>query len=144
MAMRIQVTFDARDPRELGTFWAQLLGYVEEPPPEGFANWQEALTSFGVAADEMDRAYAIVDPDGAGPRIYLQKVPEGKTAKNRVHLDVDASGGRSAPKEGRQQRIDAAVARAVGLGATVTGTLAEYGGYTVVLADPDGNEFCLH
>jgi hypothetical protein len=140
----MQVTFDAHDPPALGRFWAELLGYVEEPPPEGFASWEEALRAWEIPEDEFDRAYAVVDPDGAGPRIYLQKVPEGKTAKNRMHLDINVSGGRKVELEERRQRVDAAVDRAVGLGATTSGALTELGGYSVVMADPEGNEFCLH
>ena len=47
MAVGVQVCFDASDPARLGAFWAELLGYVEQPPPEGFGSWQEALTAWG-------------------------------------------------------------------------------------------------
>ena len=93
MAVGLQVSFDASDPARLGAFWAELLGYVEQPPPEGFATWPEALTALGVPEDQQQSAYAVVDPAGAGPRLFFQRVPEQKTAKNRVHLDVNVGAG---------------------------------------------------
>ncbi|MFL6239194.1 MAG: VOC family protein [Actinomycetes bacterium] len=144
MALAFQVTFDAHDPEALGKFWGALLGYVEQPPPEGHDSWESFLSANGVPEQEWQDGYAVVDPDGNGPRIYLQKVPEGKTVKNRMHLDVDVGGGRSVPLEERQRRVDEGVTRAVGLGATRTKSFEEGGGYFVVMADPEGNEFCLH
>src|SRR4051794_18881343 len=88
MANRFQVTIDAAGPRALGAFWCEVLGYIEQPPPEGFDNWEDALDAFGIDRSDPDRAFAIVDPDGVGPRVFFLKVPEGKVAKNRVHLDV--------------------------------------------------------
>ena len=144
MALGVQITFDAHDPTALGKFWADLLGYVEQPPPEGHGSWEDFLRDIGVPEDEWDDGYAVVDPDGKGPRIYLQKVPEGKTAKNRMHFDVDVSGGRSVPLEERKRRVEEGATRAVGLGARRTRAAEEAGGYFVVMADPEGNEFCLH
>jgi|SRR6478609_3550484 hypothetical protein len=92
MSRAFQVTIDSSDPRALGGFWAEVLGYVEDAPPPGFATWTEALTAWGLPPERHNDAYAVVDPDGAGPRVFLQKVPEGKTAKNRLHLDVRVSG----------------------------------------------------
>jgi Glyoxalase-like domain len=54
----------------------------------GFDSWDDALYAFGIDRSDPDRAFAIVDPDGVGPRVCFLKVPEAKTAKNRVHLDV--------------------------------------------------------
>src|SRR5205085_997876 len=101
MATQVQVTFDCVDPQGLGRFWATTLGYIEQPPPEGFDSWDAFLDSIAMPADERDRAYAVVDPDGTGPRLYFQKVPEDKTAKNRVHLDVNAGGPAGTPVEER-------------------------------------------
>ena len=106
MATPFQVTFDAVEPAQLGAFWAELLGYVEQPPPPGFDSWDAALAAMGVPEGERDGAYGIVDPDGAGPRLFFQRVPEGKTAKNRVHLDVGVSGGfdvRRRPAQGHRR-----------------------------------------
>jgi hypothetical protein len=133
MANPIQVTFDAASPRALGAFWCEVLGYVEQPPPPGFDTWEEALDAFGIDRSDPDRAYAIVDPDGAGPRVFLQKVPEGKSAKNRVHLDVSVGAGEL------HARRDALVA----LGAQLVAEHDEPGGHWVTLLDPEGNEFCI-
>src|SRR5881227_1399979 len=144
MALNLQITIDAHDCKRVGTFWAELLGYIEQPPPEGHDSWPDFLAAHGVPEEEWEAGYAVVDPDGAGPRIFLQQVPEGKTAKNRMHLDVDVSGGRSVPLPERRRRVDEDVARAVSLGASRTQSFEEGGGYFVVMADPEGNEFCLH
>jgi hypothetical protein len=144
MALSFQVTFDVHDPQRVGTFWAELLGYIEQPPPEGHDSWQSFLAANNVPEEEWDSGYAVVDPDGKGPRIYLQKVPEGKAVKNRMHLDVDVAGGRDVPLPERRRRVEEGVTRAVGLGATRGQSFEEGGGYFVVMADPEGNEFCLH
>jgi hypothetical protein len=144
MAAGIQITIDVHDPKRVGQFWAELLGYIEQPPPEGHDSWESFLAANDVPQDEWDAGYAVVDPEGKGPRIYLQKVPEGKAVKNRMHLDIDVGGGRSVPLPERRRRVDEGVTRAVGLGATRTQSFEEGGGYFVVMADPEGNEFCLH
>ena len=81
MAREVQVTFDRGDPAALGAFWAEALGYVVQPPPPGFDSWDAALEAWGVPADQRNERSALVDPDGAGPRVFLQRVPEGKSAK---------------------------------------------------------------
>ena len=141
MATGVQVTFDASDPARLGAFWAELLGYVEQPPPPGYATWEEALDAVGFPEDQRDGFYAVVDPDGAGPRLFFQKVPEAKVAKNRVHLDVNVGAGLEG--EERTARVNAEADRATGLGATVQLVAQERGEFWIVLQDPDGNEFCL-
>jgi len=133
MANQIQVTMDAASPRALGAFWQEVLGYVEEPPPPGFDTWEEALDSFGIDRSDPDAAFAIVDPDGAGPRMFFAKVPEPKSAKNRVHLDVNV--GKDTMHE-RSQHL-------VSLGAELVGEYEEPGGHWITLRDPEGNEFCL-
>jgi len=87
MATNIQVVFDCADPARLAEFWAVALGYAPQPPPTGFASWQEWLTAQGVPESEWNSANAVIDRDGKGPRIYFQRVPESKVVKNRVHLD---------------------------------------------------------
>jgi uncharacterized glyoxalase superfamily protein PhnB len=73
-------------------------------------------------------------------------VPEGKTVKNRLHLDISVSGGRGVPMEVRRQRVDAEVARLAGLGATIVRPLQEEGldHYAVAMLDPEGNEFDIN
>lgn len=143
MAVSFQVTFDCTDPDSLATFWATALEYKKQDPPEGYATWQEFLIAQGVPEDQWDSASAVVDPAGIGPRLFFQRVPEPKTAKNRVHLDVNVGGGRGTLPEERRGRVDAAAARLVGVGATRVRAFDQHGEYWVVMSDPEGNEFCL-
>ena len=143
MAVRIQVTFDAADPPALAAFWGETLGYVEQDPPPGFASWPAWAEANGIPRETWDDFAARVDPDGVGPRLYFQRVPEPKTAKNRVHLDLDVSGGRGTPPKEARARVAAAVERAVASGATKVKEYDERGEQWVVLQDPEGNEFCF-
>jgi hypothetical protein len=83
------------------------------------------------------------DPDGHGPSIWFHAVPDTKTVKNRLHLDVHASGDRRDPWETRRSRVDAEAARLAELGATITGALGDEGldHYAVGMRDPEDNEF---
>ena len=134
MAPAIQITFDAADPRSQGAFWCAVLGYVEQQPPPGFATWDEALDAMGIDRSDPNRAFAIVDPDGLGPRLFFLKVPEAKTAKNRMHLDVHTE----------PDRLRARADELVALGATYVAEYDEPEGHWITLLDPEGNEFCLH
>ena len=73
MAIPIQVTFDCADPERVASFWAEALGYKLQDPPEGYASWPDFLTAIGVPEAEWNRASAIVDPEGRGPRIYFRR-----------------------------------------------------------------------
>ena len=146
MATRIQVTIDCADSNRLARFWAEALGYRLEEPPAGFATWQAYWASRGLPEEELEDGYdSIVDPDGIGPRIWFQPVPEAKVVKNRVHLDLAVGGGREVPLALRRTRVDAEADRLVGAGATRLRVLSEEAvdHYAVVLQDPEGNEFCL-
>lgn len=114
MAHSFQVTFDAADPQALGEFWAELLGYIEQPPPPGFDTWDEFMKANDFPAEDADKYYAIVDPDAKGPRVFFQRVPEAKAGKNRVHLDVNYSTTRESAE--RRRRVDEAVERITALG----------------------------
>jgi hypothetical protein len=144
MAIKVQVTFDAADPPALAAFWGELIGYVEQAPPEGFDSWESWAVANDLPRERWDDYAARVDPDGVGPRLYFQRVPEPKTAKNRVHLDLAVSGGRGTPVEERRRQVAAAVERAVAAGATRARAVDEDGEHWVVLQDPEGNEFCMH
>ena len=144
MAIKVQVTFDAADPPALAAFLGKLLGYVQQDPPEGFDSWEAWAVANDLPREDWDKYASRVDPDGAGPRLFFQRVPEPKTAKNRVHLDLAVSGGRSTPVEERRRQVAAAVERAVAAGATRLKAYDEAGQHWVVMADPEGNEFCLH
>jgi hypothetical protein len=144
MATSIQLVFDTADPDRQAHFWAEALGYQLQPPPDGFDGWESFLRSEGIPEERWNEASAITDPDGKGPRIFFQKVPEGKTAKNRLHLDINASGGRGVPMEQRKPRVDAEVKRLRSLGATdERGAIEKDGEYWVRMNDPEGNEFCV-
>lgn len=151
----LQVTFDAASPRRLGLFWAAVLDYAADPVPGSGAEpdpaaveatadaWLAFLREHGVPEAQWDSAFALVDPTGAGPRLFFQRVPEGKTAKNRVHLDVRAAPGLQG--EERMAALEAEAARLVALGATRV-ERHEPGGMDaghIVLRDPEGNELCL-
>ncbi|OMQ14386.1 glyoxalase [Modestobacter sp. VKM Ac-2676] len=152
MSRQVQVTFDAADPRALSSFWREALGYVHPAPPgvdlpEGadpLAAWDDFLTQVGVPAEQRNARSAIEDPDGHGPRLFFQQVPEGKVAKNRVHLDVRAAPGLQGTE--RMAALEAECDRLVALGATRVQRLEPEppmeAGF-IVLTDPEGNEFCL-
>ncbi|MBT8202490.1 MAG: VOC family protein [Acidimicrobiia bacterium] len=144
MAAGIQIVFDATDPARLAEFWIEALGYVLQPVPEGFESWDDWARAMGIPEERWNDARAIVDPEGQSPRVFIQRVPEGKTAKNRMHLDLDASGGPARPIEDRRRAVDAEVERLAGLGAAIVGPVSQRDEYWVVLQDPEGNEFCVH
>ena len=147
--MSFQLTFDCRDPARLVAFWAEALGYRAEPPPPGHATWNAFWRSLGVPEDELDDAGdgvgSIVDPAGTGPRIAFLPVPEPKTVKNRLHLDLDVGGGRAVPLAERRRRIEERALELVAAGATAVQLYAPEGVDHVhlLLLDPEGNELCL-
>ena len=144
MATSIQITFDAADCARQARFWAEALGYMLQPPPPGFDSWEDCLRGGGVPEERLKDWAAIVDPDGTGPRVYFQRVPEGKTAKNRVHLDLNVSGGPGPTLGERMRLVDAEVARLRALGATDRrGPMEIEGEYWVRMNDPEDNEFCV-
>jgi hypothetical protein len=126
MATSIQVTLDCADPGKQAEFWAQALHY-HLPDPPGGDDWA-----------------AIEDPDRAGPRLYFQRVPEIKVAKNRMHLDLNASREGDVPLEERKVRLLAEVERLKALGADDhRGAIEQDGEFWVRMNDPEGNEFCV-
>jgi catechol 2,3-dioxygenase-like lactoylglutathione lyase family enzyme len=144
MARDVQITFDCADPAALAEFWAEVLGYRLQDPPPGFESWDQALEALGVPPERRNDASAVVDPKGSGPRLFFQRVPEGKQAKNRVHLDVRAAPGLEG--EARMAALEAAAERLVSHGATRLERhepAPPLGAGHIVMADPEGNEFCL-
>lgn len=151
-ARTIQVTFDAHSPQDLALFWLEALHYAVFPAPgaelaplsEALAAWDAFMNETNVPESERDAAFAIVDPDGIGPRIYFQRVPEGKTAKNRVHLDIRV--GSDLPAEERMAALEHECERLVALGAQRIERFDPQPPMTpghIVMTDPEGNEFCL-
>ena len=141
MAYTVQVTFDCADPGGLSRFWADALGCVVQPPPAGHESWPDFLASIGVPESDWGNASAVVDPEGTGPRLFFQRVPEGKTAKNRVHLDVNVGAGLEGDE--RRAKVVAEAQRFTALGATEQRRAEERGEFWIVLQDPEGNELCL-
>jgi hypothetical protein len=131
----------------MARFWAEALGYVIAPPPEGFDTWDDWYRSVGVPEEELgigdDR---IVDPNNEGPAIWFQVVPETKSIKNRLHIDINASGGRGTPLDVRRERVEARASHLEALGATRLRTLSEDGmdHYAVAMLDLEGNEFDIN
>jgi hypothetical protein len=145
--VRFQLVIDCADPDRLARFWAAALGYELAPAPAGFATWNDFYRELGVPEEELvDGADRISDPEGHGPGIWFHVVPDAKAVKNRLHLDIHASGERTDPIETRRKRVDAEASRLVGLGATITGALSEEGldHYAVGMKDPEGNEFDIN
>ena len=126
MATHWTLGCDAADPHGIAVFWAIALGYVAEP---GY--------------DDPDGA-SIIDPDGVGPAIGFLRVPEGKTAKNRMHIDIRVAGEPPWDMAEREQLIRAKAAELVTVGATTVReeSYGEHLGHVVML-DPEGNEFCV-
>jgi hypothetical protein len=152
MSRTVQITFDAHDPRALSQFWAEVLGYVVPGPPgvevpagtDPFAAWDTFLERVGVPPEQRNARSAVEDPDGVGPRYFFQQVPEGKVAKNRVHLDVRVAPGLEG--DARMDALEAECARLVALGASRLERhepAPPLGTGHIVMADPEGNEFCL-
>ena len=140
MYIKIQVVFDAAEPEKLAEFWELALGYVIEPPPEGFESWEEFARSAGLPEEEAGEMASRIDPAGEGPRLYFQPVPEGKSGKNRVHLDVQVA-GREVRGEERKRLVSEKVERLVQAGASIAGETDTARGSSIVLRDPEGNEF---
>ncbi|GAA1030164.1 VOC family protein [Virgisporangium ochraceum] len=143
MAKKIQVVIDCADPSKLAEFWAHALGYHIPDPPGDFKTWPDFLRAQGVPESEFNSASAVEDPDGVGPRVYFQRVPEPKAGKNRLHLDINAGGGRATPEDEKRALVDAAVEDLVAHGATRVEDRTKMGERWVVMADPEGNEFCV-
>ena len=137
MAVRIDLTLDCANATRLADFWKLALGYHDEPPPAPYATRQEWLQAVDPGEDPADGAW-LCDPDGIGPRLSLLRVPEPKVAKNRLHLDLRVA-GTGTPEE-RWARITNQVDRLAAAGATV---LQRFPHHHVVMADPEGNEFCV-
>ncbi|MET8360947.1 VOC family protein [Micromonospora sp. NPDC005171] len=138
---QVQVTFDCVDPERVGRFWCEALGYVPPPLPEGFASWDDF--SREQPPEERGAWFACSDPSGVGPRLYFQRVPEGKVVKNRLHLDVRVGTGLVGDE--RLAALEAECARLIRLGA-VRGQLLLADGVNescLNMQDVEGNEFCL-
>jgi hypothetical protein len=116
------------------------LNYSPQEPPEGFSSWAAFATNQGIP-EELWRG-AVIDPTGKGPRLFFQPVPEGKTAKDRVHLDINVSEGAESTADGRRM-ARAHADRCVEAGATLATMFDGDDGWHIAMLDPEGNEFCI-
>ncbi|ANH94121.1 hypothetical protein A8713_25520 [Streptomyces sp. SAT1] len=138
---KVQITFDCAEPERVARFWCEVLGYVVPPPPEGFGSWDAYGRS--LPPERQGAGFVCGDPSGVGPRLYFQRVPEGKVVKNRVHLDVRVGTGLAGAE--RLAALEAECERLVALGATRDRVLLadEYDESCILMRDIEGNEFCL-
>jgi Glyoxalase-like domain len=153
MSTPFQIVIDCKDPELLARFWAAALGYVLEPPAAGFVTWDDWRRDSGFPESELGMgADSIIDPSGVRPRFWFRADEAAKVVKNRLHIDIHVSGGRtviegrSFPLATRRQRVDAEARRLADLGATITGPLGDDGldHYAVGMKDPEGNEFDIN
>ncbi|HEX8919817.1 MAG TPA: VOC family protein [Chloroflexota bacterium] len=128
MTNTFEIVFDCADPTRIGVFWSTVLGYQEDLVPEGYASWEEFDREKGI---EPNIGWGCFDPAGNKPALFFQRVPEGKTVKNRLHLDL------------RVGDVRAETERLQSLGARVLQEVESESGGWVVMADPEGNEFCV-
>lgn len=138
---KVQITFDCAEPRRVAGFWCEVLGYVAPPPPDGFESWDAYEST--LPPERRDAGFACMDPTGVGPRLYFQRVPEGKVVKNRVHVDVRVGTGLVGAE--RVAALEAECARLTELGAKRLYLLEadEENESCLVMQDIEGNEFCL-
>jgi Glyoxalase-like domain len=107
-----------------------------------FRSWEEFARSAGIPEEEFGEVSSRIDPAGEGPLLYFQRVPEGKTAKNRVHLDIRVA-GREVRGEERKRLVSEKVERLVQAGASIAWANETIRGDSIVMRDPEGNEFCV-
>jgi len=128
MTAEFQLVIDCANPEPLARFWVAALGYEFQPLPDGYDNWDGYWRDVGVSEDELGVGLdCIVDPARRGPRIWFQVVPERKSLKNLLYLDITVSGGRANPIQTRLRLIDAEAQRLEALGATLVRALLEPG-----------------
>lgn len=137
----VQITFDCAEPERVARFWCEVLGYVIPEPPPGHATWDDFSAT--LPEEHRGEVFACQDPAGVGPRLFFQRVPEAKTVKNRVHIDVRVGTGMVGDE--RAAALKSEAARLEALGATTIRFMAADGfnESCLVMADVEGNEFCL-
>jgi hypothetical protein len=144
--MFFQLTIDSNDPARLAQFWQQALGYVTTPPTEPDTTWWAHYR--GRADDDGTFDARLFDPEGLRPPIWFQEVPEEKSGKNRLHLDLYPTGrDNDLTLQQRVELVDAKVAELETMHARVVRRSRDDDPgdphYFVVMQDPEGNEFCV-
>ena len=129
MTIAVQITVDAADPDRLAEFWAEALGYDLHDRPDLWPGYHRKIT----------------DPAGARAPILFLRVPEPKTVKNRVHIDLYLPHSEDEPPsfDERRQQLALEVERLIEAGASRIGEGGAEDDFWTVMADPEGNEFCI-
>ncbi|GIH64375.1 VOC family protein [Microbispora siamensis] len=136
MAVAIDLTLYCENARLLAEFWKTALGYVDEIPAARYATSDESFARSDLpSGGTEDDGACLCDPEGVGPRLSILRVPERKTAENRLHIDVRVPGDGTAAD--RWERIRAEAARLVRAGGTILEAFDDH----ILMADPEGNEF---
>ena len=142
MSHSVQIVIACEDPGNLSQFWAAALGYVVQPPPDGFETWDEFAVSVGIPVEMRNDMSAVVDPEGSGPRILFERY-DGGEPNQRIHFDVNVIDGPMGEEE-RDAILGRERSRLESLGATfkreATGMAGER---WVEMFDPEGNWFCV-
>jgi Glyoxalase-like domain len=142
-----QFVIDCTDPDRMARFWKEALHYEFTPAPEGYVGWDDYYRALGFPEEDLDLGEdRLSDPQGGGPDIWFQKVPDRAFQSQLMHIDIHASGLRTDPIETRKSRVDAEASRLAALGATITGALSSEGldHYAVGMRDPEGNAFDIN
>ena len=144
MAYSVQIVIACADPARLAGFWAQVLGYVEQPPPDGFESWEQFADQVGIPEANRNDISAVVDPDGSGPRVLFERF-DGGAPNQRVHFDVNVIGSQAAlSADERDTRLTAERVRIEGLGGTFKREASGVAGEVwIEMYDPEGNWFCV-
>lgn len=150
MEYNVHIVFDCHDVDKVARFWLTALEGYNFPgsppdapvgsPPAGFQTWEAWADANQIPEDQRYAARTIIDTKGGRPDIFFIRVPEAKTVKNRVHLDITVSHGLP-PEEGRERK-ETEAERLIAAGATLLERVEEPDG-PIVLRDVEGNEFCL-
>jgi hypothetical protein len=140
----IHIVFDCADPDRLARFWMVALPGYDFPhgPPDGFPTWQEWADANQIPEDERNTGRTLVDKQGHRPDIFFLRVPEPKTTKNRLHLDVKAGG--TAPAQERRARIETLATHLTTAGGSIHRRIDTDEGFWLIMQDPEGNEFCIN
>ena len=103
----MQIVFASENPNALASFWRLALGYVEEPPPEGYNSWDEFAAAMDLPSDIGQDLASAIDPHGVGPRLFCERAPEPKADRNRVHVDINIGESGQLPLAERKPKVDA-------------------------------------
>jgi hypothetical protein len=146
----MNVVFDCADPGRVALFWLTALPGYTYPgspkgdhggPPEGFESWEAWADANQIPEELRNQGRTIIDEEGDRPDIHFIRVPEPKSGKNRLHLDVKV--GRGLEGQAKRERQEAEAARLVAAGATMVRRVEDHTGTWLVMRDVEDNEFCL-